>query len=63
VKRVALTILVLLGVTTLMPGCSAYQTYDRSHTRRVDVSYDAETNTYDLGYSIIPINPVKGYAK
>ncbi|EDY16898.1 hypothetical protein CfE428DRAFT_5527 [Chthoniobacter flavus Ellin428] len=48
-------------------GCAdvrtAYQKYDRSHERRVDVSYDSDSQTWDLGYTITPIHPVEGYAK
>jgi len=54
-------------LATAFTGCAevrtAYQKYDRSHERRVDVSYDSDSQTWDLGYTITPLNPVGGYAK
>lgn len=52
----------LILIATLLTGCgtAAYQQYDRTHQRRVDVSYDQDTDTFDLGYTITPLG---GYAK
>lgn len=55
--------LAILILCAALAGCSAYQSYDRSHERRVDVSYDSDSQTWDLGYTITPIKPVTGYAK
>jgi len=42
---------------------SAYQQYDRSHARQITVSYDSDSHTTELGYTITPLAPVRGYAK
>lgn len=62
-KLAALGLLLCFSIS----GCAAlkrdYQTYDRSHQRRVDLSYDTDSQTVVLGYTITPIGPVRGYAK
>lgn len=57
--------LALLLLAAGLAGCSspAVQKFDRSHTQRVDFSYDEDSHTYDLGYTITPMGPVAGYAK
>lgn len=34
-----------------------YQRYDRTHERKITVSYDGDTKTTELGYTIIPFSP------